>query len=174
MNPIRSVVVTYALDCAMIAYQSIEAVFKVFENPYNLAKITPDSLSFEVTSKERVAMRKGAEIEYTIKWLGLPMHWKTLIVEYEPPFLFIDEQVKGPYTLWRHRHTFEAVPGGVSVADHVEYALPFGVLGRAAHVLAVRTQLIGIFSYRQEKLKDLLKCETRTTRPPAICQVIAS
>jgi hypothetical protein len=157
----------------MIAYQSFDSVFKVFEDPYNLAKITPGSLSFEVTSKERVVMRKGAEIEYTIKWLGLPMHWKTLIVEYEPPFLFVDEQVKGPYSLWRHRHTFEAAPDGVNVADHVDYALPFGVLGDLAHALTVGRQLLGIFNYRQEKLKDLLRCETRSIQVPTIRKKLA-
>lgn len=51
-------------------------------------------------------MRKGAEIEYTIRWLGVPIHWKTLIEEYDPPCLFIDRRETGPYTLWRHRHTF--------------------------------------------------------------------
>jgi hypothetical protein len=40
-------------------------------------------------------MRKGSEIEYRIRWLGLPLHWKTLISQYEPPFLFVDEQTEG-------------------------------------------------------------------------------
>jgi hypothetical protein len=33
--------------------------------------------------------------------------------------------------------------------DHVAYALPFGVLGRAVHRLIVRRQLQGIFDYRE-------------------------
>ncbi len=99
---------TYTLRCEMLTKSSLQDTFAVFEDPYNLAKITPSSLKFQVTSPQRIEMRKGAEIEYTIRWLGLPMHWKTLILEYSRRFSFVDEQAKGPYKFWRHRHTFEA------------------------------------------------------------------
>jgi ligand-binding SRPBCC domain-containing protein len=158
----------YTLECEMIAHRRLEEVFAVFEDPYNLAKITPASLSFQVTSKERVVMKKGAEIDYKISWLGFPMHWKTKIVGYQPPHYFVDEQAKGPYRFWRHRHTFESVSDGVKVGDHVDYVLPFGIFGRAAHGLTVRNQLLAIFNYRQEKLKGLLGNDARTTRPPEI------
>jgi hypothetical protein len=158
----------YTLDCELITHQSIESVFKVFEDPYNLAKITPANLSFRVISKEHATMRKGAEIEYNIRWLGVSLYWKTLVLEYQPPFLFIDKQLKGPYRRWVHQHTFETVPEGVRVRDHVEYARPFGLLGRAVHAAIVRRQLSRIFNYRQEKLAEILKHETRTTRPPEI------
>jgi ligand-binding SRPBCC domain-containing protein len=76
----------YTLDCELITHQSIESVFKVFEDPYNLAKITPANLSFRVISKEHATMRKGAEIAYNIRWLGVSLYWKTLVLEYQPPF----------------------------------------------------------------------------------------
>ena len=110
----------HTLRCEMLTRRSLQETFAVFEDPYNLAKITPSWLSFQVTSPQRVEMRKGAEIEYKISWLGVPMHWKTIIREYEPPFLFIDEQAEGPYTLWRHRHTFQPCAEGTKVGDHVE------------------------------------------------------
>lgn len=113
-------------------------------------------------------MRKGAEIEYTIRWLGLPMHWKTLIVEYEPPFLFIDEQAKGPYSLWRHRHTFTPTEQGVLVGDHVEYALPFGSIGQLIHAVVVRRQLEAIFRFRQQELGKLLGGKTTQTVQPFV------
>ena len=87
----------YTLECEVITSQSVEEAFAIFEDPYNLAKITPPALGFQVISKEKVEMRRGAEIEYRIKWLGLTMHWKTLITQYEPPFMFEDELEKGPY-----------------------------------------------------------------------------
>ncbi len=156
----------YTLRCEMLTDSSLEKTFSVFEDPYNLAKITPPSMNFKVTSKERVRMRKGAEIEYTIRWLGLPIHWKTLILEYQPPFLFVDEQAKGPYSLWRHRHTFQLTQKGVIVGDHVEYALPFGPLGQITHALMVRRQLEGIFTFRQQELGKILGGQTaQTVRP---------
>jgi len=158
----------YTLECEMIAAKSVEYTFGLFENPYNLAKMTPPELGFQVTSTETVEMRRFAEIEYRIKWLGLPMHWKTLITEYEPPFLFEDEQAKGPFALWRHRHTFLPTDQGTKVADHVDYVLPFGPLGRLAHGLIVGEQLKKIFRYRQDKLSELLGGGTLRTMEPVI------
>jgi len=158
----------YTLDCEMTTAKSIEYTFALFENPYNLAKITPPELGFQVVSEERVEMRRFAEIEYRIKWLGLPMHWKTIITEYEPPFMFEDEQAKGPYSLWRHRHTFVPADGGTKVGDHVDYVLPLGPLGRMAHALLVGEQLKKIFTYRQKQLAKLLGGGTVRTVEPVI------
>ncbi len=156
----------YTLRCEMLTNSSLARTFSVFEDPYNLAKITPSSLKFQVTSPQRVEMRKGAEIEYTIRWLGLPLHWKTLIVEYRPPLLFIDEQAKGPYKLWKHQHTFEPTAAGTKVGDKVEYALPLGPLGTLAHGAIVRRQLLKIFNYRQQELSKLLGGNAvQTVRP---------
>ncbi len=158
----------YTLQCEMIAPIPVAEAFRVFEDPYNLARITPPWLNFRVTSKERVAIRKGAQIDYVIRWMGIPIHWRTLIVEYDPPYLFVDEEVKGPYALWRHRHSFETVPEGTRVRDRVDYALPFGILGRAAHALAVGAQLREIFDYRQKKLDELFGGKSLKVLAPEI------
>ncbi len=157
---------TYRLRCRMLVPLPIARVFEVFENPYNLAKITPPWLAFRVISRDQVVMRTGAEIEYRIRWLGLPLHWKTRITAYEPPFSFTDEQERGPYPLWRHHHTFQPTPEGVVVGDHVEYALPFGPLGRLAHKLVVGNQLRRIFTYRQQKLAEMFGTPCRTLLAP--------
>ena len=139
----------------MTAPVPIEQAFAIFENPYNLAKLTPSWLNFKVVSKD-VEMRAGAEIEYVIRWLGLPIHWKTLITSYDPPAGFVDEQAKGPYTLWRHQHFLKEVNGITEISDCVTYTLPLGVLGHLAHSLMVKQQLLGIFRFRQQAVKDLL------------------
>lgn len=160
----------YTLRCEMLVRSSLQETFAIFEDPYNLAKITPGWLNFQVTSPYRVEMRKGAEVEYTISWMGLPVHWKTLILEYEPPFFFVDEQAKGPYALWRHRHTFEPSAAGTKVGDQVDYALPLGPLGQLAHAVIVRRQLLGIFEYRQQELGKLFGGNTQQIVAPYITQ----
>ena len=127
----------------------------MFESPYNLAKITPSWLNFRITTPGKVTLRRGAEIEYQIRWLGIPMSWKTIISAYEPPLFFEDEQARGPYAVWRHRHTFEEVEDGTLISDRVEYALPLGALGRVVQPI-VRRQLLGIFEFRQRALPPLL------------------
>ena len=71
--------------------------------------------------------------------------------------MFVDRQLRGPYGLWHHRHEFTAVPGGTRVRDHVEYALPFGILGDLVHLALVRRDLTRIFDYRNEAVTRLLK-----------------
>jgi len=147
---------TYRLERSMSVPVSLRDAFAFFENPHNLARITPPSLNFRITSPERIRMCKGAEIDYQIRWLGLPLRWKTAITEYEPPFFFVDEQMAGPYAYWHHRHDFKPTEYGALVSDRVDYALPFGPLGRLAHRLAVRSQLQQIFDYRQNALAAIL------------------
>jgi len=146
----------YLLTCQMKAPVPVAQAFAVFESPYNLARITPPWLRFRITTREQVTLRKGAEIEYQIRWLGVPVSWKTIFTRYEPPFLFEDEQARGPYALWRHRHTFEALEDGSMIADRVEYSLPLGALGRLAHGLILARQLRAIFEFRQRALIPLL------------------
>ncbi len=138
----------------------LEQAFAFFEDPRNLARITPGWLNFRMTSPEPVRICRGAEIDYLIRWLGLPMHWKTVIAEYEPPHFFVDEQAAGPYAMWRHRHGFQAAASGTLVSDCVDYALPLGPLGRLAHGLVVRRQLQAIFDYRQRVLGAVLAAPT--------------
>lgn len=80
------------------------------------------------------------------------MRWRTRISVYDPPLEFVDEALRSPYVYWRHRHTFTAVAGGTVVRDTVDYQLPLGWLGQVAHAVAVRRNLIAIFTFRQETL----------------------
>lgn len=156
----------YILQCELTTPASIQDTFAVFENPYNLAKITPPALSFRILTKD-LKMREGAEIDYAFRSFGLPMKWKTEITAYEPPFYFIDEARRSPYTLWRHHHTFRPSEQGTIVADKVEYELPFGFLGRLGHAVVAR-QLKAIFNYRQTAIAALLGGAPTSVHPPRI------
>jgi ligand-binding SRPBCC domain-containing protein len=154
----------HILRCELVTETPLAETFRVFENPYNLAKITPPWLNFRIVT-ENLKMRRGALIDYRIGWLGLPMKWRTLITEYDPPLSFVDEQLKGPYVLWRHRHTFLETAEGTVVGDEVRYILPMGPLGRVAHAVMVRRQLEGIFRYRQKALGAMLGRIVRVSDP---------
>ena len=97
---------SFQLRCQMLVKLPIEEVFEIFQNPYNLIKITPPSMDFQVTDKQPVEMRKGELIHYRFRMMGLPLTWTTLISDYAPPYRFIDEQLKGPYAKWHHLHRF--------------------------------------------------------------------
>ena len=140
---------SYRLSTSQIVSATPSQVFPFFENPGNLSDITPPWLDFKlINSAEIVRPRDGARYDYTIRWFGIRIHWQSEIVDYEPPHRFIDVQLKGPYALWHHLHTFEEVADGTLMKDDVTYRLPFGPLGRITHILAVKKQLRDIFIYR--------------------------
>ena len=76
-------------------------------------------------------MGVGALIEYRLALHRVPVRWLTRIEEWEPGRSFVDAQIRGPYRLWHHTHTFEPAAGGTLMRDRVRYALPLGPLGEA-------------------------------------------
>jgi ligand-binding SRPBCC domain-containing protein len=130
----------------------IDAVFDFFSKAENLNLITPPELSFKIITPLPVEMKNGTIIDYRIKLNGLPFGWKTEITEWEPPFRFVDTQLKGPYKVWIHEHTFTEIPQGTIIKDSVDY-LPKGWIAEPLiHNLFVRKRLEYIFDYRQKKL----------------------
>jgi ligand-binding SRPBCC domain-containing protein len=146
----------YLLERKQLIHGDISTVFGFFENPHNLRQITPPWLNFRVQSASDEVVRQGTRINYTIRWLGLPMRWDSLIAQYENGVAFADQMVRGPYKSWYHTHEFTEVPDGVRMTDRVVYEMPFGWLGRMVHALIVRRQLDAIFQYRASKIVRVL------------------
>lgn len=129
---------------------SPEELFPFFSAAKNLEEITPDILNFKVKRVSTNEIQQGTLIDYVLKIHGVPAKWKTLIDEWNPPFKFVDNQLKGPYKLWHHTHEFKAVPGGTLMTDRVRYILPFGKLGWYLAWHFVRRDVESIFAYRRK------------------------
>ena len=87
----------------------IEDVFGFFCKAENLNLITPPSLNFRILTPLPIEMKKGTIIEYKIKLSGISFKWKTEITDWNPPYSFLDTQIKGPYRVWIHEHIFSSV-----------------------------------------------------------------
>ncbi|HET8754502.1 MAG TPA: SRPBCC family protein [Solirubrobacteraceae bacterium] len=136
---------------------SAERAFGFFSDARNLEAITPPWLRFRVLTPGVIEMRPGALIDYRLRLHGIPLTWLTRIEVWEPPHRFVDVQLRGPYALWEHTHTFEpAGEDAVVIADRVRYALPFGRLGELARRLVVRRDLERIFDHRTRAIASLL------------------
>jgi ligand-binding SRPBCC domain-containing protein len=135
---------------------SPERAFAFFSDARNLETITPPWLRFHVLTPGTIEMRPGALIDYRLRLHGIPLTWRTRIAVWEPPRRFVDVQLRGPYALWEHTHTFEpAGAGGVVIRDRVRYALPFGRLGDLARRF-VRRDLDRIFDHRMRAIAGRL------------------
>jgi ligand-binding SRPBCC domain-containing protein len=131
---------------------SLDEVFAFFTDIRNLECITPAWLGFRILGMRPDTLGEGAIIDYTIRLAGVPVRWRTRIVDWDPGRRFVDVQERGPYALWEHTHSFREVAGGVLMRDEVRYAMPFGLLGSIVHALAVRASLARVFDYRLEVL----------------------
>lgn len=144
-----------------------ERVFDFFADAGNLERITPPELSFHIITPRPIDVRQGTLIDYKLKLHGLPMTWRTEITSWNPPFEFVDTQLRGPYSQWIHRHTFTEIDKGKTlIEDEVKYRLPLEPLGDLAHFI-VRRQLNYIFDYRQEAVMAILGRKGKLDRPLA-------
>jgi ligand-binding SRPBCC domain-containing protein len=136
---------------------SLDQVWTYFSRPENLNDLTPDDLQFEILS-EQIAevMYPGMIINYRISpFKGVKFRWTTEIVHCVYKEYFVDEQRFGPYAFWHHRHHFEQKADHVLMIDEVNYALPFGILGRIMQSLYIKKKLEGIFNYREKKIREI-------------------
>ncbi|MEY2501989.1 MAG: hypothetical protein QOI07_2323 [Verrucomicrobiota bacterium] len=127
-----------------------EEVFAFFADAANLDTITPPWVHFHTVTPAPIEMRPGTLIDHKLRIHGFPIRWRSRITVWEPPERFVDEQVRGPYRLWRHEHVFAERDGGTLVQDRVQYAVAFDFL---VHKLFVRRDVEKIFAHRTEMLR---------------------
>jgi ligand-binding SRPBCC domain-containing protein len=158
----------------------VELVFAFFANPTNLPHLMPRKFETRIEdariqpppqrpvhpdSSRRflsVAAGVGSEVLisfFPIPWVPRRVSWMARIAEFVWNSHFLDEQIRGPFTHFRHRHgmqseTREGVEGTM-VIDEIEFALPYGFIGRLAGSL-VRRYLVKSFAYRQKRLPEIL------------------
>lgn len=146
----------YQLKRTQFIKSDIQTCWDFFSSPKNLKLITPPYMGFEVKVDLPEKMYEGLMIEYTVKPLmGIPMSWITEIKTVKENEFFVDEQRKGPYSIWHHEHHFKQVEGGVKMTDIVSYVIPLGILGKIAHPIIVRKKLEEIFAFRFQKVEEI-------------------
>lgn len=146
----------HTLERQQFIPRPVAEVFAFFVRAANLEAITPRFLNFRIVSVDPPELRRGTLIRYRLAWHGLiPIRWTTEITRWEPPFLFADEQISGPYRLWHHEHRFEPQGTGTQMYDTVKYSLPFGPLGLIAHRALVRRDVESIFDFRAHRIRKL-------------------
>jgi ligand-binding SRPBCC domain-containing protein len=159
----------YLIERSQLVHAPIEQTFAYFSDPRNLPAITPPWLDFSVRCDVPPAgIFDGCELNYTIRWLRIPLRWTTRIRDVEHNVRFVDTQERGPYRRWWHEHRFLTVPEGTLMTDRIEYELPLGPLGALAHRLAVRHQLEAILDYRSRAIDRIFPACAPVLRPNGI------
>ena len=159
----------YQLTDHFVVSADLDRTWGFFGDAANLPRITPPWMRFSIRTPGPIEIGPDSVIDYTIRWMGLPIRWRTRIIDWSPQRQFIDLQVRGPYALWHHQHTFTPTADGVACTDRVTYKLPGPIVGRIMHAAMVRRQLLEIFRFRREVIGKELGSLRATSSAAMIC-----
>ena len=127
-----------------------ERVFAFHEQPDVLSMLIPPWESARVIQAAKIS-EVGTEAVIETKILGpITARWVAQHTVYDPPRLFEDVQVKGPFRSWRHRHIIEPHDEGAMLRDEIDYEPPLGLVGRVVAPLLVQKRLEKLFDYRHD------------------------
>jgi len=135
------------LERSQVVPVGVEEAFAFFADPWNLEAITPPWLRFHIVEAP-ATLERGSLLAYQLQLFGVPIRWRTEILDWRPPSGFTDVQLAGPYRRWEHTHRLRPVSGGTEIYDRVEYRLPYAPLAGLFAPMTVRPWLTAIFDYR--------------------------
>jgi ligand-binding SRPBCC domain-containing protein len=107
---------------------SAATVFAWHERPQALRELLPRSRWVRIESRTG-GIRDGGRVTIAVGVGPFVLRWQARHFGFVPGCQFCDEQVNGPFALWRHVH--RVVPIGTAQClyeDRLEYALPGGRL----------------------------------------------
>lgn len=125
-----------------------ERVFAFHELPDALARLTPPWEKARVVKAAPDLLVGSVAIVETRLFGLLPVRWEAQHTAYDPPRMFEDVQVRGPFRLWRHRHIISEHERGTVLRDEIEYEPPLGLLGRMAAPILIVPRLSRLFDYQ--------------------------
>lgn len=134
----------------------VDVVFGFHERPDALELLSPPFPPLTVLHKSG-GISTGAEVHLRIG----PIRWDARHTAFERNRLFVDEQVRGPFARWIHRHEFHAEGVTTRLVDRIDFALPGGALLNRLAAPFVRVGLRQMFAHRHAVTRRY--CEGATT-----------
>ncbi|MBA2525684.1 MAG: SRPBCC family protein [Pyrinomonadaceae bacterium] len=138
---------------------SSERVFAFHEQANALELLLPPWESARIVKSAKIS-DVGTRAIVETRILGpITVQWIAEHTVYDPPHMFEDIQIKGPFRSWHHRHLVEPHKDGATLRDEINYEPPLGFVGRAFAPLLIESRLRRLFDYRHELTREW--CEER-------------
>jgi ligand-binding SRPBCC domain-containing protein len=156
----------------------VEDVFAFFADPNNFPLLMPTWQNTRIeeasivppapcptaaSAPTSIAAGSGTRVALSFRpfpYSPVRVRWQAEIAEFVWNDHFCDRQLRGPFAYWNHCHHVQAIDRNGSdvtlIVDHVEYELPFGLIGRLTHRLFLRRQIERTFACRQGQLTKIL------------------
>jgi len=125
-------------------HEQLEALVLLLP-PWENARVIQSAMISEVGARAIVETRILGPI--TVQWIA--EH-----IVYDPPHMFEDVQIKGPFRSWRHRHIVEPHKDGATLRDEIDYDPSLGFVGRALAPLLIESRLRKLFDYRHQVTRE--------------------
>jgi ligand-binding SRPBCC domain-containing protein len=93
-------------------------------------------------------------VTWRAKHFGVTMEMTSKITDLRYATSFTDEQVKGPFKLLKHLHTFQQMQGYTLMTDYFEFASPLGILGKLTDAMLMKTYLTRLLKQRNQIIKQ--------------------
>ena len=139
---------------------SPERVFAFYELPDAFEQLMPPWEKADIIQKADISVI-GSQAIIEQKIFGLiPSRWVAEHTKYDPPRMFEDIQLSGPFSSWRHQHIVLPHNDGAILRDEIEYEPPMWIFGRIAAPFAVVPKLEKMFEYRHQVTKKWCESET--------------
>jgi ligand-binding SRPBCC domain-containing protein len=127
-----------------------ERVFAFHELPDAFERLVPPGESVTVVQKADIT-QVGSRAIIEQKLFGLILsRWIAEHTKYDPPHMFEDVQISGPFKSWRHQHIVLPHDGGAILRDEIDFEPPLSFLGVLAAPFAILPKLEKMFAYRHE------------------------
>ncbi len=144
--------ISHYAACSLLP-ASIEQAFAYHQRPGALGRLTPPWESVEIERTDN-SITVGSRVVMKVKIGGLPIRWVAEHTQYDPPHLFADTQVSGPFASWNHQHCFASKGNKTELCDRIDYQLPLGRLGRLFGAGQAQSVLESMFAYRHRVTHD--------------------
>jgi ligand-binding SRPBCC domain-containing protein len=136
-----------------------EEVFAFHESPEALERLSPPWETVNVLQKANIK-EIGSRAIIETKLFGIvPVKWVAEHTLYDPPRMFEDVQISGPFASWRHQHIVIPYDHGAILRDEIEFEPPMWIFGRIAAPFAILPKLEKMFEYRHKVTKEF--CEKK-------------
>ncbi len=153
---------------------SVQASFAYHARPGALQRLIPPWESATIESSSG-SITVGSEVTLRASVLGIPVRWLARHTHYDPPHLFADTQVSGPFAAWDHRHEFKSLDDQRSaLTDRIEYRLPGGRVGQFLGGWKALATIESMFAYRHRVTRDDLQLQADHPTTPMTIAVSGS
>ena len=139
---------------------SREVVAAWHERPGAMRRLMPTWQQVRI-NREPWPIENGVQGGIQLGLGPFSMDWNMELEGVRPGYGFVDRQIKGPFSSWRHEHAFDdsTIEGRPAclLRDKVQYRLPGGFIGKAIGGGKIKRDLDVMFKVRHVRLAEDLR-----------------